>query len=61
VQASISQALLIRVIQYNVQTLKDESDEIDLYTRFKIGKCAIVCLQENRKTYSGIKEATLGA
>ena len=42
--ASISKSLPIRVVQYNVQTLKDESDEIDLYTRFKISKCAIVCI-----------------
>jgi len=49
-------AVPVRVIQYNVQTLKDEGDEIDLYTRFELGKCAIVCLQENRKKYSGIKD-----
>ena len=49
-------AIPIKVVQYNVQTLKDEGDEIDLYTRFKLGKCAIVCLQENRKNYSGTKD-----
>ena len=53
---SVFTAVPVRVTQYNVQTLKDEGDEIDLYTRFKLGKCAIVCLQENRKKYSGIKD-----
>ena len=54
--ASISKSLPIKVVQYNVQTFKDESDEIDLYAGFKISKCAVVCIQENRKTYSGIKD-----
>ena len=49
-------AVPVRVIQYNVQTLKDEGDEIDLYTRFKVGDCAIICLQGNRTNYNGIKD-----
>ena len=54
--ASISKSLPIRVVQYNVQTLKDGSDEIDICARFKISKCAIVCTQENKKTYSGFED-----
>ena len=46
-EASVSKALPLRFVQYNVQILKDEGDEIDLHTRFKIGKCAIGFLQEN--------------
>lgn len=55
-EASTSKSLPIKVVQYNVQTFKDESDEIDLYARFMTSKCAIICIQENRKTYSGIKD-----
>ena len=43
-------------IQYNVQTLKDAGDETDMFAKFRIEKAAIICLQENRKTYSGIKD-----
>ena len=32
------------------------SDEIDLHTKFKLGKCAIVRLQENREKSNGIKD-----
>ena len=39
-----------------MQTSKEESDEIDLYARFKASKCAIICIQEDRRTYSGIKD-----
>ena len=49
-------AIPTKAVQYNVQTLKHEGDEIDLYTRFKLGKCAINCLQENRKKYTGIQD-----
>ena len=55
-KAVSSSAAPILFVQYNVQTLKDESYEIDLHSRFKIDKCAIRCLQENRKRYSGIKD-----
>ena len=55
-EVSTSKSLPIKFAQYNVHTFKDESDEIDLYARFMISKCAIICIQENRKTYSGIKD-----
>ena len=42
----ISKSLPIKVVQYNVQTFKEESDEIDLYGRFKVSKCAVICVQE---------------
>ena len=49
-------ALPVLTIQYNVQTLKMEDDEIDLFSRFRSENCAIVCIQENRKRYNGIKD-----
>ena len=49
-------AVLVGAIQYNVQTLKDEGDEIDLYNRFKLGRCGIIRLQENRNKFTGSKD-----
>ena len=43
------EAVPVRAVQCNVQTLKDERDEIDLHIRFKLGKCGIICLQEIRE------------
>ena len=43
-------------IQYNVQTLKDVGDETDMFARFRIENAAIICIQENRKSYCGIKD-----
>ena len=54
-KAIISKALSVRFVHYNVQTLKDASDEIGVHTRIKFAMCAIACLQENKK-YSGIED-----
>ena len=51
-------AVPVLTIQYNVQTLKMEDDEIDLFSRFRSEKCAIVCIQGNRKDTMTLKICT---